>query len=313
MKLIKTFNSFVTMIEVLNTEEKCRDFLENLRWGTEPICPHCGVQHTGHYKLKTKGEFRGWYKCRGCRQRFTVTVGTIFEGSHVSLRKWFIAIFIFTSHKKGISSYQLARDLGITQKSAWFMLGRIRSKLGHKQDITLIGTTQIDETFFGGKNKNRHWDKKVKNSQGRSFKDKTPVLGLLNDGQVYTKVIKDTSEAEISPVVLSMVEGDSTIVTDEWLAYSGAGSYYNHKIVYHNEGKYVDEEGNTTNAIEGYWSHFKRGMSGIYHKASRKHLQGYCDEFSYRYNTREQSDTSRFALSLENVDGRLTYKKFIGK
>src|SRR5271157_3644217 len=128
----REFKTFVEMLELLPDDKSCREYLEKMRWNGEPICPHCGSQNKEHYKLMIKGEFNGLYKCKDCRERFTVTVGTMFEGSHISLRKWFIAIYIFNSHKKGISSIQLHKDLGVTQKSAWFMLHRIRENFSDK-------------------------------------------------------------------------------------------------------------------------------------------------------------------------------------
>ncbi len=203
-------------------DKSCREYLELMRWAGTPRCNNCGSDQ--YYELKTKGEFKGMRKCKNCRERYTVTVGTMFEGSHVSLRKWFIAIYIFSSHKKGISSHQLAKDLGITQKSAWFMLGRIRHAFSVKTTEKMDGLIQIDETFIGGKNKNRHNDKKVLESQGRSVKDKTPVLGMIKTGgMVQTSVIPNTKASTLKPVIQSMVEDGSIIVTDEWLGYSGQG------------------------------------------------------------------------------------------
>ena len=311
--IITSFSSFSQMLEVLNTEIKCREFLENLRWGKEPICPHCGVVSKSHYKISPKGYFNGLRKCTECRKRFTVTVGTMFEGSHIPLKKWFIAIYIFSSHKKGISSLQLHRDLGVTQKTAWFMLGRLRNTFKTKTKIKFSDPTQADETFVGGKNKNRHAHKKVKDSQGRSFKDKTPVFGLLSNGQVNTQVVPDTKATTLKPIIAEMVEKGSIIVTDEWGAYNGLSSDYQHEVLKHNDGEFVNGKNFHTNSVEGFWSLLKRGIFGIYHSASPKHLNTYCDEFSYRYNSRNISDGTRFALSLSNAEERLTYKQLISK
>ena len=238
--IISSFKSFAQMLEVLNTETKCREFLENLRWNNEPVCPHCGSKNKAHYELKTKGEFKGLHKCKDCRERFTVTVGTMFEGSHIPLRKWFIAVYIFSSHKKGISSLQLHRDLDVTQKTAWFMLGRLRNTFKTKTVDKFTTPTQADETFVGGKNKNRHAHKKVKDSQGRSFKDKTPVFGLLNNGMVNTRVVPDTKATTLKPIIAEMVEKGSIIVTDEWGAYNGLSSDYQHEVLKHNDGQFVN-------------------------------------------------------------------------
>jgi len=311
MKNIQTsFKSFSEMLEKLPTDVACREFLEHLKWNGSPICPHCGVQEKGHYQIKPKGVFKGMYKCMDCRERFTVTVGTMFEGSHIPMRKWFIAIYIFASHKKGISSIQLGKDLGITQKSAWFMLGRLRNSFKEKSKVKFTGTTQGDETFVGGKNKNRHAHKKVKDSQGRSCKDKTPVFGLLSDGQVSTAVVPDTKAKTLKPIIHAMVEQGAIMVTDEWGAYNGLSKDYQHEVVKHNSGEYVKNNFHT-NSLEGFWSLLKRGIFGIYHSVTAKHLNQYCDEFSYRYNTRNISDSSRFTLSLVNAEERLTYKQLI--
>ncbi len=159
-----SLNSFVDMLAALPTDTACREYLEYKNWGGIPTCPHCGSQNKDHWKLKVKGEFNGMYKCKEkvCKKRFTVTIKTMFEGSHLPLRKWFIAIYIFSLHKKGVSSHQLASDLGITQKSAWFMLSRIRKAFEPKKSGGKIdGAVSCDETFVGGKNKNRHNDKKT--------------------------------------------------------------------------------------------------------------------------------------------------------
>jgi len=308
-ELTTNFKSFADMLEELSTETICREYLEKLRWDGKPVCPHCGSINEKHYELKIKGEFNGLRKCKDCRERFTVRVGTMFHGSPISLRKWFIAIYIFSSHKKGISSLQLHRDLGVTQKTAWFMLGRLRNTFNIKSK-KLTGTVQADETFVGGKNKNRHANKKVKDSQGRSFKDKTPVFGLHSNGEVSLTVVSDTKASTLKPIIKEMIEKGSILVTDEWGSYRGLSSEFQHEVVKHNAGQYVNNSFHT-NSIEGFWSLLKRGIFGIYHSTSPKHLNRYCDEFSYRYNTREMSDGSRFSMSLVNAKERLTYKELI--
>lgn len=309
-----TFKSFSEMLKVLPDENACRNYLELILWEGVPVCPHCGCKNDEHYKLKTKGIFKGLYKCKDCRERFTVTVGTIFEGSHIDLRKWFIAVYIFSSHKKGISSHQLARDLGITQKSAWFMLGRIRYAFQVKSLATkMFGVISADESFFGGKNKNRHADKKVPESQGRSVKDKTPVLGMMQTGgKVHLSVVPDTKATTLKPVIEKMVAEGSIIVTDEWRGYSGLSKQYSHVVINHKDNEYVRGAFHTNN-IEGFWSLLKRGIYGIYHQVSPKHLHRYCDEFAYRFNSRKATSTDRFDVSLKNVQGRLTYKDLTSK
>jgi transposase-like protein len=311
---ITSFKSFAQMLEALPDDNSCREYLEQIRWEGTPVCIHCGVQSDKHYKLKTKGEFKGLYKCNSCRERFTVKVGTMFEGSNISLRKWFIAIYIFSSHKKGISSHQLASDLGITQKSAWFMLQRIRYAFSVKSEEKMQGVVQADETFVGGKNKNRHADKKVADSQGRSVKDKTPVFGILQtSGKVHTTVIPDTKAKTIKPIIENMVSNGSIMVTDEWHAYKTLSKEYAHIVVNHKEKEYV-RDGFHTNGIENFWSLLKRGIYGIYHHTSPKHLHRYCDEFAFRFNSRKIESGERFDFSLRNTENRrLTYKQLISK
>jgi transposase-like protein len=303
------------MLTALPDDGACRLYLESVRWtsGT-PTCPHCGTVDDKAMQLKIKGVFRGMYKCRSCRERFTVTVGTMFEGSHIPLRKWFIAIYIFSSHKKGISSHQLASDLGVTQKTAWFMLGRIRNAFKLKTDTTMSGTVQADETYVGGKNKIRHKDKKVENSQGRSVKNKTPVFGVVEaDGMVHTTVVCDTKASTLKPLIEKMVEDGSIVVTDEWSAYYGLSNNYDHKVINHKANEYC-KDGFHTNGIENFWSLLKRGIYGIYHQVSAKHLHRYCDEFSYRYNSRKITTGERFTFSLVNATtSKLTYKELIGR
>jgi transposase-like protein len=313
-----TFTSFSQMLELLPNNEACREFLEYVLWDGKPVCPHCGSENEDHYKLNIKGVFKGGYKCKDCREKFTVTIGTIFESSHIPLRKWFIALYIFSSHKKGISSLQLSRDLGITQKSAWFIIGRIRkayevdSELSEELEQKLCGVVECDETFIGGKNKNRHKNKRVKNAQGRSVKDKTPVFGLLSDGKVKTKVVANTQAETLKPIIKDMVEKGSIVVTDEWAAYNGLEKDYDRKVVKHDDNEYV-RDGFHTNTIEGFWSLLKRGIFGIYHSVSKKHLSKYCDEFAFRYNTRKLTDGDRFNLTLSKVHKRTTYNDLIKK
>ena len=312
--ITKSFSSFVGMMAALPDDASCRTYLESKLWdnGT-PTCPHCGLIDAAHYKLTAKGEFKGMYKCKSCKQRFNILVKTMFEGSHIGLRTWFIAIYIFSLHKKGISSHQLASDLSITQKSAWFMLSRIRNAF--KQEIPtekIDGLFHADETYVGGKNKNKHADKKVEGSQGRSLKDKTPVFGLMQTGgQVYTSVVPNTQAATLKPIIESMVAKGAIIVTDEWTAYKGLSKNFGHVVINHQENEYVRGAFHNNN-IEGFWSQMKRGIYGIYHQVSPKHLNKYCDEFSFRYNSRKASVNDKFDFSLENST-RLTYKALIAK
>lgn len=304
---MELFSSLIQFIDKLRTEDECRIYLEKILWLESPVCPHCGVIDEKHYKLKHNGIFTGMYKCRSCYSRFNVRTGTLFEGSHVPLRKWFLAIFLFLSHKKGISSVQIAKDIDVTQKTAWFMLHRIRCNMEDKIQIDFEEVTQIDETYVGGKVRGK-WQK----AQGRSQINKTVVMGLLSKGMVKTIVIPDASAKTLRTVIFHLVKFGSTIVTDGWRGYAGLHEYYEHRIIRHNKGIYV-QDGYHTNSIEGFWSQLKRGIIGIYHVVSRKHLYKYCEEFAYRYNTRNMSDGERFTKFIKNTDKSISYKPLIGR
>lgn len=302
------FDSFTEYISAFSTEQGCIDYLEQIRWKGDVRCPFCIAGSP--YKFKNSNN----YKCSDnrCNKKFNVKIGTIFECTKLPLVKWFQAIYIHTSHKKGISSCQLARDLGITQKSAWFMLHRIRRLYGAKPEL-LQGVIEVDETFVGGKNKNRHRDKKFTYNQGRSYKDKTPVLGILERGtkRVVTKVVIDTKRVTIEPIVFSHVKRNSTIMSDEWWAYRKMYQRYEHYFIDHGKGQYADGDVHT-NTIEGFWSHLKRGIIGIYHNISRKHLQAYCDEFAFRYNTCRSPEYVKILEAFSNMENRVTYQELVG-
>lgn len=305
-----TTKSITNMMESLNTEQKCREYLEDLIWSNVPTCTNCGSIRENHYKLKQNGEFKGTYKCKDCRRNFNVKIGTMFENSAIPLRKWFYAIYIFTSHKKGISSHQLARDISVTQKTAWFMLSRIRNSFKSEKVNKFDGVTQVDETFVGGKNQKKSWQKRVENTQGRSTKTKTVVFGLLSNGKVSTEIVPNTKGKTLTTVIKNMVKEGSIVVSDGWKGYSQVHKNYEHKSIPHNKGQYVKDNYHT-NSIEGFWSLLKRGILGIYHSVSPKHLQKYCDEFAFRYNTKDYDEGNRFNLALYCAVERLTYEELI--
>jgi Transposase and inactivated derivatives len=300
------FNSLIELVEYFKDEQTCIDYLACKRWDDKPCCPHCGCEKVYCFSDGQR------YKCSKCRKQFTVRIGTIFEYSKISLKKWFIAIYLITSHKKGISSHQLARDLKVTQKTAWFILHRIRYALGQCDlDIQLDNDVEVDETYVGGKNKNRHWDKKVKNSQGRSCKDKTPVFGMVErGGMVVARVVPNVKGSTLKNIIKDTVKETARLMTDEYVGYIGLEKMYDHYVVNHGRGQYVDGD-SYTNTMEGFWSLLKRGVIGIYHSLSRKHLQRYCDEFVFRYNTRKLKEGERMNKMLSLCQVRLTYKKLI--
>lgn len=308
------FKNLQQLLDFFKDEETCKAYYEKARWNGNVTCPHCG--HEKVYRT-TRG-----YKCanKECYKKFSVTVGTIFENSKVSLRTWFAAMFLISTSKKGVSSIQLATQLGITQKTAWFVLHRIREMLKDNSTNTepLNGMVEVDETYVGGKNKNRHKDKKVPNSQGRASKDKTPVVGLVErGGKVLTFVAESTDAETLHQIIDNNCSDEAIIVTDAYKSYIGLGKKYNHVVVKHEDGGYVVRHGDHkfhTQNIENFWSIFKRGYIGIYHYMSKQHLQRYCTEFGYRYNTRSLTSIERFEQAVKAVSNtRLTYKGLIGK
>ncbi|MCL2247021.1 MAG: IS1595 family transposase, partial [Lentimicrobiaceae bacterium] len=282
----------------------CVKYLEDARWRGTVVSPF--DKNSKVYKCK--GER---YYCCSTGKYFNVLTGSMFENTKLPLNIWLVTIWLLKSSKKGISSYQLARTVGITQKTAWFMLHRIRNCFVEENQYVLKNEVEMDETFVGGKNKNRHKDKKVEKCQGRSFKDKTPVFGAVErGGKLIAKVIDDTSYKSIAPIVFNHVDKKATIFTDEWVAYDKIGKLYNRMFVDHSQGQYV--EGNaTTNTIEGFWSIFKRGVIGVYQKTSKKHLQKYVNEFVWRYNMRNSSQGFQYSSFLSATNHRTKYKELV--
>lgn len=297
----RDFKSVLELVQTFPDEQTCIDHLAELRWNGNIFSPFDATSKV--YVCKDNK-----YRCKNTGKYFNVRTGTMFDNTKIALQKWFMAIYIVTAHKKGISSLQLGRDINVTQKTAWFMLQRIRNCFGIENDGDLDDEVEIDETYVGGKNKNRHADKKVENSQGRSHKDKSPVLGMVErGGKLVAKKVENVKSETITPQVAQFVKGAAKLYTDEWLGYKGISKIYDHSFVKHNEGEYVRGRVHT-NTIEGFWSLFKRGIFGIYHFVSKKHLQKYVDEFVFRYNTRTSKDQIRFNLLLANIENRLTYK-----
>lgn len=298
------FNSILELINTFHNEQVCIEHLETLRWNGKVISPF-----DPESKVYTcKGNK---YKCKNTGKYFNVRTGTMFDNTKIELQKWFLAIWLITSHKKGISSLQLSRDLKITQKTAWFMLHRIRACFGLDKDTELSNEVEIDETYIGGKNKNRHQSKKVKNSQGRSTKDKTAVVGMVErGGKIIARKVDSVKYSALKPIIEKNVTKGSTVYTDEYRAYKGFSKHYTLLAVNHNTGNFVIGEAHT-NTIEGFWSLLKRSIVGIYHSVSEKHLQKYIDGASFRYNTRDLNEAQRMNVLFANLTTRTKYQDLI--
>lgn len=292
----------LNFMEAFPTEESCIRYFETLRWGDKIVSPFDSSSKV--YKCAN-----GKYKCRNTGKYFDVKTRTVFASTKLPLRLWVYAIFIFMSHKRGISSCQLARDLGVTQKTAWNMLHKIRQFMDSQNRQRLSGEVEVDETFVGGKNKNRHKDKKVEKCQGRSFKDKKPVFGMLQrKGNLTAIVVEDTKAKTLKPIITQYIQFQSVIYTDGW-DYGGISENYTQQSVDHGAKFYGmtvrDLDGNeisvNTNSIECTWSHFKRMIFGTYYQVSKRHLQRYVDEFVFRFNTRNIGEFERFELFLRSI------------
>lgn len=304
------FKSLPQLLDHFREEKTCIEYYEKIRWNGKPVCPHCGTEKP--YRTN-----RG-FKCsdKDCHKKFTVRVGTVFENSKISFRIWFAAIYLCTAHKKGISSVQLAIDLGITQKTAWFVLHRVREMLKDKAP-QMLGENKIveaDEAYVGGRERNKHHIKRRSNqnpdltNEGKPYKQKKTVIGIIErDGKVVLKYIPSANKENMLTFIKKHVPEGSKIYTDEFRGYAQLNKRYSHETVRHAIHVYV--AGNVhTNSIENFWSILKRGLYGVYHQVSDKHIERYLNEFAARFNTRKHATDERFELFLGQSEGRLSYK-----
>jgi transposase-like protein len=287
-------------------EQACINHLREIRWRDGEFCPHCGGTRIYYFSD------RKTFKCGDCRQRFSIKVGTIFEDTKLPLRKWFMAIWLITNHPKGIASTTLAKDLKITQKSAWFVMHRLRHAATTKSfNAPLRGVVEVDETFVGGKARNRHIDKRGK-GDGTGGTGKAVVAGAVErKGDVVARVVDDVKAATLTNFIRESVSPDvDLLVTDQWVGYKHVGKEYPHAIINHAQGVYVDGDAHT-NSIESVWALLKRQIVGIHHWVSPKHLDRYVQEMSWRFNRRDMHVGPRMNDLFAGVEGRLKYKELI--
>jgi len=301
-------------IKHYSDEQVCIDAVARMRWPNGPVCPACG--HKEHYYLKTQ---KRW-KCKECYKQFTVKLGTVFEESPISLTKWLPALWMLVSCKNGISSYELASALGVSQKAAWFMLQRLRLAL--QDDFfgsKLGGEVEVDETFIGGKARNMHVSERKRRITGTGTKDKIAVVGILErGGKIRASVVPSRRKTVLQDEVRKHVTAGAALYSDALKSYEGLAGEYAHQVVDH-ATQYVDGRVHT-NGLENFWSLLKRGISGTYVSVEPFHLFRYLDEQMFRYNNRKDADgnklsnSDRFQLALSQVAGkRLTFAEVTGK
>jgi transposase-like protein len=298
--------NLVEFQQKFNNEQTCLDYLEHARWGNKAVCPHCGSIKT--YKF-TSGKL---FKCGDCRKQFTAKIGTIFSDSKITLYKWFLAVYLATSLKKGISSIQLSKYIGVTQKTSWFMLQRIRFALEKSGNgFMLKNEIEVDETYIHPDPQKNSRLKKPADSL--RYHNSQVVFGMVErGGRAKIKHEKSSGARVLLPQIQANIKPSSMIYSDNWQGYKTLPKLgYPHGSVNHSEFQFRLADAHTNN-IEGFWSHLKRGIDGIYIHVSPKHLQKYCSEYEYRYNTRGLSDIDRFSEWFSFPLCRLTYKELIG-
>lgn len=300
-------STLIEAIRYFSDPDVSTEYVAKLRWPDGPTCPRCGAQEYSY--LSTR---RLW-KCKGCKKQYSVKLGTIFEDSAVPLDKWLAAIWLIANSKNGISSHELARSIGVTQKTGWFVLHRIRLAMQTGTFEKLDGEVEVDESYVGGLGKFMHADARKRKMIGRGSATKTPVVGALErGGDVRAAVVPDVKIRTLHRFVTENVEEDATVYTDALRSYSVLDAQYAHKSVDHGV-EYVS--GSVyTNTLENFWTLLKRGIKGTYVNVDPVHLFRYVDERAFTFNQRKLSDLGRFTRVLQQVTGRrLTYAELTGK
>jgi hypothetical protein len=305
--MFQTFKTLPELFAAFPTEQTAVDHFTAIRWANGKFCPLCGNADAARIGTLTGTNM---HKCYVCRKRFSIRVGTIFQDTKLGLRTWFAAIWLITNHPKGIASTTLATDLGITQKTAWFVLHRLRyASRTPSFNGPLSGVVESDETVVGGLEENKHRNKRL--GRKKAAAAKTIVMGVLQrGGELRAGVVGDTKLNTLQTVVEHHVAEGATLMTDDAPGYRGLGRYYDHQVVRHRRGEYVRGDAHT-NSIESVWALLQRQIIGIHHWVSPKHLDAYVCEMTFRFNRRQMPKGDRVNALLAQTEGPLPYKVLI--
>lgn len=312
------FKTLIDLLDHFADEKVCHEYLAYSRWNGQPTCPHCATNDVTERKARSKKAAAlgiPEYRCKEitCGKNFTVMVGTVMEGTKLPLRVWFAAVWLSSTTSKGISSLNMAKQLGITQKSSWFVLSRIREMYEQSNNEPLTGIVEVDEKYVGGKVTNMH-EKQATAAKNKLNSGKTVVMGFVErGGEIRTQIITAATLDQMQPAVLANVDTSAELMTDSHQSYKTLHKIYdNHTLIKTEPNNYKTTGKNHTNTIEGAWSLFQRMIDGTYHQISRKHTNLYCNEFVYRYNQRTMGLNMRFANAVAMVGKkRITYAALI--